>query len=233
MKKLLVIGTLVAGLGMGSLVAAEAATAPVLMKPKYTYDAKTIIAGAKLFAMHCMVCHSVQFMRYEFLTQDLGMSKADVHKYIMLPTGAGYKANMISAMPVNMASKWFGRPPPDLSQMERYKSQDWIYTYLLSFYQDSKRPSGWNNHVFPNVAMPDVLAPIGGTWSKDGKLLKAGDESQQKFRKQVTDIVAFLRFVSDPSVVQRHEFGPWVLGLFALFTIFAYLLKKAYWKDVK
>ncbi|MHB8225196.1 cytochrome c1 [Acidithiobacillus sp.] len=225
-----------AGMALGLLASAPGAFAdngPKLMTPQYTYNAKTIIAGAKLFATDCMACHSIKFMRYEFLTQDLGMSKADVHKYIMLPTGSGFKGNMVSAMPTNMAHKWFGLPPPDLSQMVRYKSQDWVYTYLLSFYQDPKRPSGWNNHVFPNVAMPDVLAPSGGIVNEQGKVLRAGDESPQKFKEQVTDIVAFLRFVSDPSVVQRHDEGPWVLGLLALFTIFAYFLKKEYWKDVK
>lgn len=206
---------------------------PKLITPHYDYNASTIVAGAKLFADHCMACHSIKFMRYEFLTQDLGMPEADVHKDIMLPTGAEFKGNMVSAMPTNMAHKWFGLAPPDLSQMVRYKGQDWIYTYLLSFYRDPKRPSGWNNHVFPNVAMPDVLAPMGGIVDAQGQVLRPGDESPQKFKQQMADIVAFLRFVSDPSVVQRHDEGPWILGLLAIFSIFAYLLKKEYWKDVK
>ena len=233
MKKYVVWAGMTLGLLANASGAFAADNGPKMLTPHYTYNAKTIIAGAKLFATDCMACHSIKFMRYEFLTQDLGMSKADVHKYIMLPTGSEFKGRMVSAMPTNMAHKWFGLPPPDLSQMVRYKSQDWVYTYLLSFYQDPKRPSGWNNHVFPNVAMPDVLAPYGGIVNEHGKVLRAGDESPQKFKEQVTDIVAFLRFVSDPSVVQREDDGPWVLGLLVLFTIFAYFLKKEYWKDVK
>ena len=34
---------------------------------------------------------------------------------------------------------------------------DWLYTYLRSFYRDESRPTGWNNVVFENVAMPHVL----------------------------------------------------------------------------
>ena len=233
MKKYVVWAGMALGLFAGSASGAFADDGPQLLTPHYTYNAKTIISGARLFATNCMACHSIKFMRYEFLTHDLGMSRADVQKDIMLPTGSTFKDNMTSAMPTQMAHKWFGLPPPDLSQMVRYKGQDWIYTYLLSFYQDPKRPSGWNNHVFPNVAMPDVLAPYGGIVNEHGKLLRAGDESPQKFKEQVTDIVAFLRFVSDPSVVQRHDDGPWVLGLLAFFTIVAYFLKKEYWKEVK
>jgi Cytochrome c1 len=163
MKKYVVWAGMALGLFAGSASGAFADGGPQLLTPHYTYNAKTIISGARLFATNCMACHSIKFMRYEFLTHDLGMSRADVQKQIMLPTGSAFKDNMISAMPTQMAHKWFGLPPPDLSQMVRYKGQDWIYTYLLSFYQDPKRPSGWNNHVFPNVAMPDVLAPMAGS----------------------------------------------------------------------
>ena len=39
---------------------------------------------------------------------------------------------------------------------------DWLYTYLRSFYRDPSRPTGWNNVVYPNVAMPHVLWQLQG-----------------------------------------------------------------------
>ncbi|MEJ2643499.1 MAG: cytochrome c1 [Gammaproteobacteria bacterium] len=232
MKRLVVILGLAGILGMFS-PNGYSETHFELKAPHYTLNKATIIAGAKLFATRCMSCHSVKFMRYEFMQQDLGMSEADVEKYLMLPNGASFKGNMVSAMPPAMAHKWFGVSPPDLSQIIQYRGQDWVYTYLLSFYRDPTTPSGWNNHVFPKVAMPDVLAPWGGIVNGDGKVLKKGSESPAKFKAQVTDIVAFLHFVSDPSVFQRRAIGPWVLGLIALFTLTAYLLKRQYWKTIK
>lgn len=232
MKRWRLIVGVIGILGMLNPVA-HAESSVKLMSPHYSFNKATVIKGAKLFAARCMGCHSVNFMRYEFLTQDLGMPEKDVDKYVMLTNGASFKGDMVSAMPAGMAHKWFGVSPPNLSQIVQYKGQDWIYTYLLSFYRDSKTPSGWNNHVFPKVAMPDVLAPWGGIVDAHGKVLKQGNESQAKFKQQVADIVAFLRFSSDPSVFERWSIGPWVLGVIALFTVIAYFLKREYWKDVR
>jgi hypothetical protein len=46
---------------------------------------------------------------------------------------------------------------------------DWLYTYLRTFYQDNKRPTGWNNVVFANVGMPHVL------WELQGELVMGAD----------------------------------------------------------
>ena len=35
-------------------------------------------------------------------------------------------------------------------------------TYLRSFYKDPTRPTGWNNMLLPNVAMPHVLWELQG-----------------------------------------------------------------------
>ena len=39
---------------------------------------------------------------------------------------------------------------------------DYLYTYLRTFYRDDTRPTGWNNMVFPNVAMPHALWELQG-----------------------------------------------------------------------
>lgn len=219
----------------GSLFAATGASADgayPLQTPQYTMNKATVVRGARLFADHCMACHSVSSLRYDMLTQDLDMPEADVKKDIMLPDKANYLMGMTSTMPPALAINMFGYAPPDLSHMERYKGADWIYTYLLSFYRDPSRPSGWNNHVFPNVAMPNVLAPWGGIVNAQGQVIHNGSEPIAKFRDQATAIVAFLRYTADPSIFERWALGPWALGGILIFTLFAYFLKKEYWKDV-
>lgn len=199
--------------------------------PQYSFSKPMVVAGARLFAEHCSACHSVSSLRYNRLSQ-LGMSKADIEKEIMLPNGANYLKGMEPTMNMADATKWFGIPPPNLSHIVRARGENWIYTYLTSFYWDPKRPSGWNNHLFPNVAMPNILAPWGGTYAKNGKLLQQGLESPAVYHRQVAEIVDFLRYASDPSIFERHAIGPYVLGALVLLTLLAYLLKREYWKDV-
>jgi hypothetical protein len=60
------------------------------------------------------------------------------------------------------AKVWFGAAPPDLTLVARVRGNDWLYTYLRSFYADPTRPLGANNKVFPNVGMPNVLVGLQG-----------------------------------------------------------------------
>ena len=64
---------------------------------------------------------------------------------------------MVTAMPEDAASKWFGGVPPDLSLVARSKGTDWIIPYLRSFYEDESRIFGVNNKVLVNASMPDAL----------------------------------------------------------------------------
>ncbi len=52
--------------------------------------------------------------------------------------------------------------PPDLSVIARARGNDWLYTYLRTFYRDDTRATGWNNLVFPAVGMPHVLWELQG-----------------------------------------------------------------------
>jgi len=61
------------------------------------------------------------------------------------------------------AKAWFGITPPDLTDEARVRGAEWLYNYFLAFYKDDATPSGWNNLLFPNVAMPHVLAELSGT----------------------------------------------------------------------
>ena len=183
-------------------------------------DRASLQNGAKLFMNYCSGCHAISFMRYNRIGSDLGLSDELVKQNLMF---AGNKPGetMVTAMPEDASSKWFGGVPPDLSLVARSKGTDWIYTYLRSFYEDESRIFGVNNKVLANASMPDAL------WSlKD-------TQSETEFDNSVRDITNFLDYVGEPAKLIRLQLGKWVLLFLGVLFILVYMLKKEYWKDVK
>ena len=183
-------------------------------------DRASLQNGAKLFMNYCSGCHAISFMRYNRIGSDLGLSDELVKQNLMF---AGNKPGetMVTAMPEDAASKWFGGVPPDLSLVARSKGTDWIYTYLRSFYEDESRIFGVNNKVLANASMPDAL------WSlKD-------TQSETEFDNSVRDITNFVDYVGEPAKLIRLQLGKWVLLFLGVLFILVYMLKKEYWKDVK
>jgi ubiquinol-cytochrome c reductase cytochrome c1 subunit len=66
------------------------------------------------------------------------------------------------------AKLWFGKTPPDLSVIIRARNTveqsgtDYVYTLLRGFYRDQSTQTGWNNVVYPNIAMPNIF------WERQG-----------------------------------------------------------------
>ncbi len=107
------------------------------------HDMASLQSGAGLFANYCMGCHSAQYMRYQRLTEDLGLSEAEVEQFL-IRGDQKLVDYMISAMPGEQAEEWFGVAPPDLTLTARSRGPDWIYTFLRSYYLSDE---GWNNTV--------------------------------------------------------------------------------------
>ena len=57
-------------------------------------------------------------------------------------TGQKIGGLMTNAMPVEKAKNWFGAAPPDLTMITRFKSPEYVYNYLKTFYVDDTRPFG-------------------------------------------------------------------------------------------
>ena len=70
--------------------------------------------------------------------------------------------------------------PPDLSVIARSRGVDWLYTYMRSFYRDPTTPTGWNNTVFPNVAMPHVLWQLQGAREAKTEMVADGHGHEAK-----------------------------------------------------
>ncbi len=217
-------------------------------------DKASLRRGAKIFAENCYSCHSAQYMRFNRIAKDLDMSNKDVRKMMIFtrdakgaPTKIG--ALMKVAMTPAYEERAFGIAVPDLTVEARARSADWLYTYLRSFYMDSSRPTGMNNVVFPKVGMPDILWKQQGLQKAVYKTVVQGDGvkaqvidhlatvvpgtmSTAQFNKYTADLVNFMVYIAEPIQNTRRAMGWKVLGFLVIFFVFAYMLKKEYWKDV-
>ena len=208
-------------------------------------DRASLQRGAHLYMNYCAGCHSLKYLRYSRMGEDLGLGEDEVMNNLNF-TGAKFGEPIQSSMPADHATQWFGQAPPDLSVISRVRGSDWIYTYLKSFYLDESRPLGWNNTLFPDVSMPNPLWQMQGLQRAEyGKADATGERPVEKlvmaqpgtleadqFNQVARDITAFLEYAGEPAVLKREAMGVWVILFLALFTFLAWLLKTEYWKDV-
>lgn len=216
MKKIIV---LLAALVMPMVALANSGEVELEPAPINLDDHVSLQRGAQLFVNNCMGCHSAKYVRYERMATDLDIPPAVALKNLAFTTEK-IGDPMISAMPKDLAKKWFGNPPPDLSLEARLRGSDWVYAYLTGFYKDAKRPFGVNNHVFPDVGMPNVLQTM------------QESVTEAEFKSRMADLTNYLVYMSEPVRAQREHLGVWVL-LFILFLgVPVYFLNREYWKDV-
>lgn len=211
-------------------------------------DQASLQRGAKLFVNYCMGCHSIAYQRYNRMGRDIGLTDEQVKENLMF-AGERVGDTMTIAMPRGDAKRWFGTPPPDLSVIARARGVDWIYTYLKTFYIDESRPFGVNNAVFPDVGMPHALWQLEGmkraiketVVAEDGtektrvvgyEMVKPGQLTPMEYDQAARDLTNFLSYTGEPVQLERNRLGIWVLLFLAVFFVFAYALKKEYWKDI-
>lgn len=208
----------------GTVTGLQLAEAPI-----HRGDMESIKRGAKFFATNCMSCHTMVYLRYDKLAQEAGIT--------------------IDKMPLNVKTWPYGVTPPDLSLEADIRGVNWIYTYLHSFYQDPERPTGVNNLLVPNTAMPNIVGPYQGEqvlvkdpvpdllghvrWYDVVKLTKQGTMTPEQFDETIADLVNFLAYSAEPFHNEQRNIGFWVLIFLAVLFVMMYFLKKEYWKDVK
>ena len=216
-------------------------------------DMESVKRGAKNFVDYCLSCHEASYMRYNRIAQDTGMTEAELRENLIFTTNEkGEPTKVGSLMKVAMtedyASTAFGAPVPDLTLTARARGADWLYTYLRTFYLDPYRPTGMNNLVFADVGMPHVLSSLQGlqqavykTETRQGaevetvdhlELVQPGSMTPEEYDAFVADLVNFMVYLAEPVQNERRSLGIKVLIFLVIFFVFAYLLKKEYWKDV-
>ena len=133
------------------------------------------------------------------------------------------------------SAQWFGVAPPDLTLVSRVRGDDWIYSYLRAYYEDSSKQYGVNNLVYPGTAMPNVLIGLQGnqklickdipviaknggekrddsgntiTKEKCGYLKVeegTGKLSKEDFDTLIYDLTNFLVYVGEPAKATRER----------------------------
>jgi ubiquinol-cytochrome c reductase cytochrome c1 subunit len=212
-------------------------------------DKASLQRGAKYYANYCMGCHSLQYMRYNRMADDLDIPEDELRSNLIFGDAKPGDL-MTNALRPEDGEQWFGTAIPDLTLVTRWRSPDWVYTYLKSYYLDDSRPYGVNNLVFPDVGMPNPFAhlqglqkPIyaeghdaahgGGPTHVVGlELVEQGQLSEQDYDSMVRDLTNFLTYVGEPYKLERRSLGLSVLWFLGLMFILAYYLKKEFWKDI-
>lgn len=218
-------------------------------------DMAALQNGAKLFANYCLNCHGAEFVRFNRL-RDIGLTEEQIEQNLVF-TGARVGDTMTVHFDARDAKDWFGAQPPDMSVIARSRAAsgqgsgaDYLYTYMRTYYRDPNTVTGWNNLAFPTVGMPHVLwqlqgerRPVFDKRTEGGRevevftgrweQLSPGTMSPAEYDNAVADLVAFLQWMGEPVQQFRVRLGVWVMLFLAVFTLIAWRLNAAYWKDVK
>jgi ubiquinol-cytochrome c reductase cytochrome c1 subunit len=251
MKKLIL--TLIAALGIATGAQASGGETVAWDKaPNRLNDLPSLQNGAKLFVNYCLNCHSAAFMRFNRL-RDIGLTDQQIKDNLLFTTDKVGETMKASIDP-KQAKDWFGANPPDLTLVARSRSghggtgADYLYTYLRSYYRDPAKATGWNNTVFPNVGMPHVLwelqgdrKPAYGQAKVHGhevqvqtgwEQLTPGTMTTAQYDEAVGDLVGYLTWMSEPAQNSRVRVGVWVLLFLGVFTVIAWRLNAAFWKEI-
>lgn len=196
-------------------------------------DVKSVQRGAENFKKSCLACHSLRYARYNDVLVQAGINQ--------------------ESMPVWPEDSWGGHPPPDLSLWTQVTSPEYVYTYLVTYYEDTNSPTGFNNLAYPGTSMPNPFASMQGKqvllkpqsfsevskhkhlqpWYRVITLDKQGSMSADEFDNYIRDLVNFLSYVADPSVTERSAYRVWVLGFLSAFCILLALIYRYTLKDKK
>jgi ubiquinol-cytochrome c reductase cytochrome c1 subunit len=257
MKKFFLKMTATVGLALGLTLGAHAAGADTIAwdkAPDRSNDLAALQHGAKLFANYCLNCHAAAHVRYNRL-KDIGLTEAQIKDNLLFASDKVGETMKI-AMDPKLGKDWFGGNPPDLSLVARSRSvlgkgsgADYLYTYLRSYYRDGTKETGWNNLVFPNVAMPHALWELQGERRpvmeqrqvhghatpvfKGWEQVSPGQLAPLQYDEAVGDLVGYLQWMAEPSRNRSVQVGFWVVLFLGVFVVIAWRLNAAYWKHVK
>lgn len=221
-------------------------------------DKAALQRGAKTFINYCYGCHSMQYMRYGRLANDLGIPDALAQEHFIF-NGSKIGALMKTPVPAKTAKKWFGAAPPDLTLVSRARGDAWLYTYLKTFYTDPSRPYGYNNLLFKDVGMPNVLQVLQGdqacapSWAHaaNGGIKRdpitnknvedaskpcgrtvhvdgSGSLSEEEFDQVVSELVSFMVYAGEPVKLYNRTFLGMDLSEREVYGVYS-LLFLAFW----
>jgi ubiquinol-cytochrome c reductase cytochrome c1 subunit len=252
MKKLIL--TLVAALGLaaGARTLPAAATIAWDKAPNKTNDLASLQNGAKLFVNYCLSCHSAAFMRFNRL-RDIGLTEQQIKDNLLFTTEK-VGETMKAAIDPKQAKDWFGANPPDLTVIARSRSGTVVRapttstpSCALSTATKPRPPAGttWFSRTW---ACPTccgncrVIAPnfrSAGKPRPDDQVFKGWEQvtpgvmTPLEYDQTIGDLVNYMQWMGEPAQNTRVRVGVWVLIFLGIFTVIAWRLNAAFWKDVK
>ena len=224
-------------------------------------DMASLQRGASTFLNYCYGCHSLQYSRWGRVATDLQIPEDLFFENLVFDKSIKPGDLMTGSMSKEKSAQWFGVAPPDLTLVSRVRGDDWIYSYLRAYYEDSSKQYGVNNLVYPGTAMPNVLVALQGnqklvckdipviannggekrdelgktiTKEKCGYLKveeSSGELTKDEFDELIYDLTNFLVYVGEPAKATRERMGWYVIFYFLIFTALSALLYREYHKD--
>jgi cytochrome c1 len=224
-------------------------------------DMSSLQSGASTFLNYCYGCHSLQYSRWGRVATDLQIPEELFFENLVFDKSIKPGDLMTGSMSKEKSAQWFGVAPPDLTLVSRVRGDDWIYSYLRAYYEDSSKQYGVNNLVYPGTAMPNVLIGLQGNQKlvcKDVPVLAknggekrdysgntitkekcgylkveegTGELTKEEFDTLIYDLTNFLVYVGEPAKATRERMGWYVIFYFLIFTALSALLYREYHKD--
>ena len=224
-------------------------------------DMSSLQSGASTFLNYCYGCHSLQYSRWGRVATDLQIPEELFFENLVFDKSIKPGDLMTGSMSKEKSAQWFGVAPPDLTLVSRVRGDDWIYSYLRAYYEDSSKQYGVNNLVYPGTAMPNVLIGLQGNQKlvcKDVSVLAknggekrddsgntitkekcgylkveegTGELTKEEFDTLIYDLTNFLVYVGEPAKATRERMGWYVIFYFLIFTVLSALLYREYHKD--
>ena len=196
------------------------------------HDLYSLQRGLGIYMNYCASCHSLKLLRWNRLQKDLVIPENIVTEELIRTPDTKIADYMTFGIPeVSPIGA------PDLTLRTRVRGDEWIYTYLRTFYEDPAQTSGSNNLVYVGTAMPNVLSGLQGNLAldKDGKLIKVSEGSltEEEFDNSMRDLVNFLAYAAEPARITREKNGVFVILFFIVFTAVMNLLYREYAKELK
>ena len=196
------------------------------------HDLYSLQRGLGLYMNYCSSCHSLKLLRWNRMQKDLVIPENIITEDLIRTADTKIADHMTFGIP--------DKSPigaPDLTLRTRVRGDDWIYTYLRTFYEDPSQTSGSNNLVYVGTAMPNVLAGLQGNQAldMDGNIVKVseGSMTKEEFDSSMRDLVNFLAYASEPARITREKNGIFVILFFIVFTAVMNLLYREYAKELK
>lgn len=197
------------------LAAAQGAWGEAVLKEvEIDHDPDTLRRGAETVTGVCMSCHGLKYLHYRDLLK-VGFSQTEVEAMSM---GNKMGDPLLAMTPADIAQQTYGRVPPDLSLMAKAREGGaaYIYSLLTGYYENEAGQV--DNHVYPGIAMPDMLG-----WSS------ADAQQRTALETQARETAAFLLWAADPRAEERVRMGYYVIGYLIVLTFLLYLVKRRVW----